>query len=43
MLLQDEANSMNGGGDIAINMDSVDSRDRYQQQLQLIEETVRTN
>lgn len=37
VLLQDEANSMNG--DVAINMDSMD-RDRYQQQLQLIEETV---
>lgn len=38
ILLQDEANSMNGGQDVAINMDSLE-RDRYQQQLQLIEET----
>jgi syntaxin 5 len=40
VLLQDEVNSMGGGADsqeVSINMDSVD-RQRYQQQLQLIDE-----
>ena len=42
VLLNDEANSLSGGTDIAINMDDME-RDRYQQQLHLIEENVSTN
>ncbi len=38
VLLQDEVNQAQGR-DIAINMDGMD-RERYQQQLQLIEENV---
>ena len=39
VLLQDEAHHSGSGGDFAINMDGTD-KDRYQQQLQLIDEQV---
>lgn len=40
VLLQDEAKSGYSGGDVAINMDG--EGHRYQQQVQLIEDQVRT-